>query len=545
MKSVLLASLAVLGRSCQIGQYLLSDDSPTRYTPFSSEFDFFVEELLREWHVFGLAIAVVHANETWSKGYGYAVLPDEPVTPHTLFQGASTTKSFTASLAALLVDDNDAFKTVQWSSSMHDLLGTEFVLADKDLTQHVTVQDALSHRTGIPRHDAAWVNNDIDVEGEVHALRYLPASAPLRTKFQYCNLMFTAVSHLIQIVTHKWHGNVLREWLWDPLGMNQSYYSYADAHKCRLTDARCKMATGYAWNNVSQKYHAIPDSAYHAGNGAGGIISNVLDYSKWLRALIYEDGPVPAAGHSAIKSPMSVAAADQYPYSGPLWYGLGLEGGVYRSHKVHGHSGAIGGYWSRFAVVPDKQWGFIAFQNASGRVTDVVQWRLIDEMLKVPVGEHAAMNEHLLKKEAEELESRRTLPSKLYSTTPSQPIPPSLSLTYYEGSYRHAGYGHINLTLTAPVSDVVHSSPIKGATDAALYAMGRCEESLYTLRHASGEHWLLEMRYHVHNTQVVDGYTKARFEIGSSGAVGRLGVMWDASEQEEDEGWVWFHKSRQ
>lgn len=315
------------------------------------------------------------------------------MTPYTLFQGASTTKSFTASLAALLVDNTDEYAGLSWSTSLHSLVGNDFVLVDDHLTSQVTLQDALSHRTGIPRHDTVWVNNEISVEGEVHALRHLPPSAPLRTKWQYCNLMFTAVSHVLQTLTSKWQGDLLREWLWEPLNMTQSFYSYEQAHRCKTTEPQCRLATSYAWNNESSSFDAIAESSFHAANGAGGIISNVMDYSNWLRALMYEDGPVSKAGHAAIKSPLSIEAAEKYPYSGPLWYGMGLEGGVYRGERVFGHGGSIGGYYSHFTFLPGKKWGYVAFGNAAGNVVDTVGWRLLDEFLKTPKDEVAKMNE--------------------------------------------------------------------------------------------------------------------------------------------------------
>lgn len=270
------------------------------------------------------------------KGYGYASFPNEPVTPYTLFQGASTTKSFTASLAALIVQ-NETYEDIDWSTPLHNIVGNDFVLSDPYLTQHVNLHDALSHRTGMPRHDAVWVNNEIGVKGEAHALRYLPTSAAFRTKWQYCNLMFTSVSHVLQTLTGRWHGDLLREWLWEPLGMNTSFYSYSDAFTCEETEPSCKMAISYVWNNESQEYQGISENSFHPPNGAGGVISNVLDYSKWVRALMYEDGPVSKAGHAEIKTPLSMETVEEYPYSGPLWYGMGLEGGIYHGERVFGH----------------------------------------------------------------------------------------------------------------------------------------------------------------------------------------------------------------
>lgn len=48
-------------------QLPLRDDASSSGSPFTSAFDDRVEELLKEWHTPGIAIAVVHGDETWTK----------------------------------------------------------------------------------------------------------------------------------------------------------------------------------------------------------------------------------------------------------------------------------------------------------------------------------------------------------------------------------------------------------------------------------------------------------------------------------------------
>ncbi len=47
-------------------------------SPFTKDFDALVKELLEEWHVPGIAIAVVDGDETWSK----VGIPAETSTVH-------------------------------------------------------------------------------------------------------------------------------------------------------------------------------------------------------------------------------------------------------------------------------------------------------------------------------------------------------------------------------------------------------------------------------------------------------------------------------
>lgn len=59
------------------------------------------------------------------------------------------TKAFTATAVSLLVDDNEQFPDVKWTTSVARLIGDDFVLSDSR-TEQVTVEDILSHRTGLP-----------------------------------------------------------------------------------------------------------------------------------------------------------------------------------------------------------------------------------------------------------------------------------------------------------------------------------------------------------------------------------------------------------
>ncbi|KAI4716300.1 DnaJ-domain-containing protein [Aureobasidium sp. EXF-10727] len=412
-------------------------------TPLHPSFDSFVDRLMQEWHIPGLAIAVVHENKTWSKG-------------------ASTTKSFTASLTALLIQNHD---DLEWDTPLHDIVGNDFVLKDDYLTTHVTFLDAMSHRTGIPRHDALWYDQGLDVKTQAYLMRYVDTSASFRTVYQYCNLFFTAVSHVLQSVTGKPQATLLREWIFEPLGMNESYYSREDAATCQTSNPRCVLADSYQWNKETASYQKWALDQANPPDGAAGVISNVNDYSKWVHTLMYEAGPVSKDGHIALKSPLSVQGFGEPPYTGPTWYALGLVGGIYRNERVFSHTGGISGYASSFAFLPDRKFGLVIFQNSMSTAFAAMQTRLIDEFLGGPEDEFYDMNKtqrELTRKREEELEA---LPSRLYPNVPSDVVQPQLPLENYTGTYKNAAYGNLNISLEAP-PDLL-SKPKGGEVDSS------------------------------------------------------------------------------
>lgn len=106
---------------------------------------------MEKWHVPGLAIAVVRDQAIASRAFGKASLnPSKPCTADSLFDIASCSKSMTAASVALLIADDDNHPHLHWDTPMSTLLPDDFVMSVDSYTENVTVEDVLSHRTGLP-----------------------------------------------------------------------------------------------------------------------------------------------------------------------------------------------------------------------------------------------------------------------------------------------------------------------------------------------------------------------------------------------------------
>ena len=96
--------------------------------------------------------AIVRDQEIASAGFGYATIePQVPCAADTLFDIASSSKSLTAASVGLLVQNDEEYGEVQWNSKMSSLLPEDFVMSEESYTKDVTVEDILSHRSGLPR----------------------------------------------------------------------------------------------------------------------------------------------------------------------------------------------------------------------------------------------------------------------------------------------------------------------------------------------------------------------------------------------------------
>ncbi|KAK1593776.1 beta-lactamase/transpeptidase-like protein, partial [Colletotrichum navitas] len=195
MKPQLLScAVLLLGSRASVAdaqQIPLGQDDPSRDShprAVSPDLDAYIEGIMEDWHAPGVTVAIVDGDKTWAKGYGYAVLNSTPMTPHTLFYTGSTTKSFTAAGLSLLIDNATANSSVYsgltWKTPVSSILRDDFVLSDEWATAHITLEDALSHRTGYPRHDLASAETTRET---IRLLRHLPMAAEPRTKFLYSN----------------------------------------------------------------------------------------------------------------------------------------------------------------------------------------------------------------------------------------------------------------------------------------------------------------------------------------------------------------------
>jgi len=181
-----------------------------------ARFDELVAEVMAEWRIPGLALAVVRRNEApllrcWGV---YDIDTGAPVTPDTVFPICSVTKSFTATALALLVDQG----RVDWDAPVCAVL-PEFRLRDPVATEQASLRDLLTHRTGLPRHDRVHTGGHLDNAGMLAALRHLEPSKPFRTTYQYQNLMYLVAGLVLERVSgERWEDfvrtRILCRWGW-------------------------------------------------------------------------------------------------------------------------------------------------------------------------------------------------------------------------------------------------------------------------------------------------------------------------------------------
>ncbi len=397
-------------------------------------FDAWVEQEMKTWMVPGLAVAVVKDGEViLLKGYGYRDVKKQlPVTPQTLFAIGSITKSFTVLDLATLVDEGK----LEWDKPVREYL-PEFRLHDQFASERMTPRDLVTHRSGLPRHDALWYNSTFSRHDMVERLRHLEPSRDFRAVYQYQNLMFMTAGYLAERLTGKKWEEVTRERLLQPLRMARSNFSVLESEK----DADFSQP----YEKAKTELKRVPFRVIDEMGPAGSINSSAEEMSRYLllhmnKGKAGEKQLVSSANIAQMHTPQMVAAggAPQWPEQGYASYGMGLQVTAYRGNVLVNHGGAIDGFWAYLSFLPQKNLGVVALSNRGGQpLPMIVTYQIYDRLLGVePAPWSQRFKEQQDKSEAAEEEAKK----KGY-TPRAEGTQLSHKIEDYVGRYEHPGYG--------------------------------------------------------------------------------------------------------
>ena len=124
-----------------------------------------IQDVLDDWKSSDFILAVVKRDEDGNFREEYASFGSNQYDPKTtMYSIASNTKQFTALMIGLLMEDEEVKHRfpLGWRTPVKSVL-TDLELADATATEHLTFIDALSHVSGLPRHD--MMNGDVAEKG--------------------------------------------------------------------------------------------------------------------------------------------------------------------------------------------------------------------------------------------------------------------------------------------------------------------------------------------------------------------------------------------
>ncbi|MDA2931506.1 serine hydrolase [Acidobacteria bacterium AH-259-O06] len=427
-----------------------SDDPVANTLKALEGYEEIVNQALSDFNVPGAAITVVAGGKVvYAKGFGFRDFEaQKPMTPNTLFAIGSTTKAMTATVLGMLVDDGK----LDWDKPLRNYLPT-FRLSDPVISERITPRDLVTHRSGLPRHDLLWYNNNESTRAElVERLAHLELSADLRERFQYNNLMFMTAGFLAGQLTSQTWEQVMRERLFEPLGMMRTNVSVAQSQKDD------DFAYPYRRND-EQEIERIPFRPIDLIGPAGSVNSSVNEMSRWLlfnlrSGRVDDQQLINPATLADIQSPhMTTGQTPDRPEISQSTYGMGWRIDTYRGHRRIGHGGGIDGFITSVMFFPDDDLGLVSFNNSQSGISSLINQHAADRILGLEsidwLGEDKEKREKRLK--VEEEGKKRKEATKVPGTQPSHP------LSAYTGDYQHPGYGTLKITLVHDALELTYN----------------------------------------------------------------------------------------
>jgi len=416
-------------------------------TPGLGDFDSFVQQAMKDWQAPGVAIAVVKDGKIiLSKAYGLRDMQNKlPITTKSMFPIASITKSFTvATLASLSTEGK-----LDWDKPVRDYL-PEFRLEDDVLTARVTPRDLVTHRTGLPRHDASWYHIERTRPELVYMLRYLEKSKDLRQQFQYNNLMFLTAGYMGGKLNGTSWEDAVRQRIFGPLGMTSSNFSVDES----------KQSPDYAHayqKDDHEVVHEIPLLKADDVGPAGSINSNLEDMTHYLLMYLnqgkYGDRQIISQPdiRQMTTPQMVIATSGVDKELGYLNYGMGLFVTTYRGHKFVHHGGNLDGFSLLLSFLPDDHVGSIVLTNMDvTQLREVLTYNIYDRMLGLDQVDwnHRLFARYKAGKASEDEAEKKNYIPRVEGTKQSHPIED------YVGEYQHPAYGVVGIERSGDGDDL-------------------------------------------------------------------------------------------
>ncbi len=311
----------------------------------------------------GLAMAIVYQDQiVYLKGFGVReVGRPELVNSDTVFQIASLSKPVTATVISALVSDG----RVQWDDPVQRYL-PEFSLSDPAVSRAVTIRDLLAHRSGLPDHGGDLLEDiGFDRAEVLRRLRFIPIANRFRAQYDYTNFGFTTAALAAAKSTGQAWEDIAESRLFQPLGMTNSSYRYADFL------AQTNRVKNHQW--VNGEWQVREQRNPDAQAPAGGVSASIRDLAQWMR-LQLNNGQF--QGQEIIRTeafvephrPQMISSFAQNPSQDRSgFYGLGWGVSYAEASPIRlSHSGAFAlGAATVVNLIPAEGLGIIVLSNAA------------------------------------------------------------------------------------------------------------------------------------------------------------------------------------
>lgn len=399
----------------------------------------YVSKAVKEHKIPGLAIGVIQNGDIiFQQGYGVQKIGEtERVGTRSLFAIASLSKAFTAAAMGILVDEGK----VKWNDKVIQYLPS-WKLNDPVVTQMMTIEDLLCHRSGLKTFDGdlLWYGSSYNRDEIISRIHHLPLSYEYRNGFGYQNIMFITAGQVIEKASGMSWDAFVEKKLLKPLGMTKTVSSI------KKFDENAKIAMPH----LNGKPQELID--YNNSGATAALNSNVVDMLTWAQFWLNQGihhgdtllQPKTVRKIISLENPLNVSGFDAANGTHFKGYGMGWFLMDYNGKKVVHHGGGLPGYITKVALVPEDKIGIVILTNDMSSICTAVMYKILDMAYRPDAkrdwskefASYAAKSEE---QKAAKLDAENA--ARKTETTPS------LELSNYVGTYTDKYYGNATVSL--------------------------------------------------------------------------------------------------
>lgn len=294
----------------------------------------------------GISALVRDESGTWVGYSGKADIDKNiPFTPCHPSKAASITKFMVGTLMMMMQEKG----LININDPISKYVDADIIKKVKNADQ-VTIKNCMQHTTGFydiitdAEFYLAVLNNPNKSWDAEDLLKYVygkdPYFAP-NEGVEYSNTNTIFVGMCLDKVLGYHHSKALRDMIWKPLGMNDTYYQSRDGLPNTVAQGYYDLYNNNTIVNVS---NLITGS----GNGYGGVFSTVYDLEKFMNAYYYDKTLVSEAGMATMMTFIPESEQNN------LGVGIMQKFKNFSTHLGVGHSGRDLGYSADLFAFPTR-----------------------------------------------------------------------------------------------------------------------------------------------------------------------------------------------